>query len=468
MRARARAGAEAGAGSAALGIAPPGLPLNPAKGTSVPVLPVQQLSPASSSPPFSGGPRVHDRYSISCLLALKMVFLKTWVPGVHPDSDFSLANIPFGIVATSNDDAPHAATAIGSHILDLKVLSQEPAFNTIFPSLESHSHVLSHPSLNAFAALGRPVYSRVRTTIQDLLCEDTAHPAFLKDNAQLREKALIPLTRVRLHLPMVIGDYTDFYAGYHHAFGVGAMWRGPDAALQPNYLHLPVGYHGRASSIVVSGTPIVRPTGQIRPDPEQPPMVAPCRRLDIELELGCFVARGNAMGTGIAVDRAEVDHVFGYVLVNDWSARDIQNWEYVPLGPFNGKNFATTISPWVVTPDALEAFRAKGIEVEGRPQVQDYLKEAKEDSVFDISCQVDLTSKCHVLCEVASSADGCLQHLRATHPPSLECPPRTSSGHSHRCSPTTHLAAAPCAQATCSRLAPSAARRRPSMAVCWR
>lgn len=320
---------------------------------------------------------------------------KTWVPGVDPDSDFSLANIPFGIVTTSSDDTPHAATAIGSHVLDLKVLSQENGFTKIFPILEGHSHVLSNPSLNAFAALGRAVHSQVRTTIQDLLSEGTTHPAFLKDNTELREKALIPLVKVKLHLPMEIGDYTDFYAGYHHAYGVGAMWRGPDAALQPNYLHLPVGYHGRASSIVVSGTPIVRPTGQIRPDPgSEAVIVAPCRRLDIELELGCFVARGNAMGTSIGVDSAEAEHVFGYVLVNDWSARDIQNWEYVPLGPFNGKNFATTISPWVVTPDALEAFKVKGIEVEGRPKVQDYLREKKDDNVFDINCQIDLTSKC--------------------------------------------------------------------------
>lgn len=319
---------------------------------------------------------------------------KTWVPGVDPDSDFSLANIPFGIVTTSNDDTPHAATAIGSHILDLKVLSQEPSFTTIFPSLKSHIHVLSTPSLNAFAALGRPVHSQVRTTIQDLLSEDTSNPAFLKHNSELREKALIPLTKVKLHLPMEIGDYTDFYAGYHHAFGVGAMWRGPAAALQPNYLHLPVGYHGRASSIVVSGTPIVRPTGQIRPDPASEAVgVAPCRRLDFELELGCFVARGNAMGTSIGVDSAETECVFGYVLVNDWSARDIQNWEYVPLGPFNGKNFATTISPWVVTPDALEGFKVRGIEVEGRPEVQEYLREKKEDNVFDIKCQIDLTSE---------------------------------------------------------------------------
>lgn len=326
-----------------------------------------------------------------------MTSSNTWVLGVEPDSDFSLANIPFGIVTTPQDSKPHPATAIGSHILDLKVLSEQPDFSTVFSSLQNHSHVFSSSSLNAFAALGRPVHSQVRSTIQDLLSEDTNHPAFLKDNAGLRDKALVPMAKVKMHLPMDIGDYTDFYAGYHHAFGVGSMWRGPANALQPNYLHIPVGYHGRASSIVVSGTPIVRPTGQLIIDPtaEGPkqPSVLPSRRLDIELELGCFVARGNEMGTAIDVNKADKDHIFGYVLVNDWSARDIQNWEYVPLGPFNGKNFATTISPWVVMPDALEIFRTEGIEVDGRPEVQEYLREQRKENVFDIKCEIDLTSK---------------------------------------------------------------------------
>ncbi|KAJ4393188.1 hypothetical protein N0V93_002396 [Gnomoniopsis smithogilvyi] len=321
-----------------------------------------------------------------------MAMLSTWVPGVEQDSDFSLANIPFGIVTTPDDSTRHAATAIGSHVLDLKVLSQQPGFDTIFPSLKDNSHVFAAPSLNAFAALGRTVHRKVRAALQEILSEATNHPDFLKDNVQLREKALLPLHKVKTHLPMEVGDYTDFYAGYHHAFGVGSMWRGPANALQPNYLHLPVGYHGRASSIVVSGTPIVRPRGQIRPDPAAAPIVAPCRRLDIELELGCFVSRGNDIGTSISVDKAEEENVFGYVLVNDWSARDIQNWEYVPLGPFNGKNFATTISPWVVTPDALASFKSTGIEVEGRPEVQDYLREEKAESVYDIKCEIDLTT----------------------------------------------------------------------------
>lgn len=370
-----------------------------------------------------------------------MSSLQTWVPGVEPESDFSLANIPFGIVTTASDSSPHAATAIGSHIIDLKVLSEQPEFPSLFPSLKDHSHVFSSPSLNAFAALGRSVHREVRSTIQDLLSEATKHPAFLKDNTTLREKAVVPMNKAKTHLPMEIGDYTDFYAGYHHAFGVGSMWRGPANALQPNYLHLPVGYHGRASSIVVSGTPVIRPTGQLIADPtaEGPkqPVVLPSRRLDIELELGCFVARGNEMGTSIDVDKAEEDHIFGYVLVNDWSARDLQNWEYVPLGPFNGKNFATTISPWVVTPDALEGFRTEGIEVPERPEVQKYLKEKRKDNVFDIKCEVDLTSKCPIPHRIFAADCRC-QPPRVIPPPSLVSLPRISSGPSLRCSLITH------------------------------
>lgn len=319
----------------------------------------------------------------------------TWVPDVDADSDFSLANIPFGIVTTPGDGSPHAATAIGNHILDLKVLAQHSDFANVFTSIRDHAHVFSQPSLNQFAALDRSIRQDVRTTIQDLLSDTTKHPAFLKDNAALRDEALVPITRVKLHLPMEVGDYTDFYAGYHHAFGVGSMWRGPANALQPNYLHLPVGYHGRASSIVVSGTPITRPIGQIVLDPAQEPkqpIVAPCRKLDIELELGCFISKGNELGSSISVENAE-DHIFGYVLVNDWSARDIQNWEYVPLGPFNGKNFATTISPWVVVPEALEPFKSKSIELESRPELQAYLQEKRAENVYDVHCEIDLTSK---------------------------------------------------------------------------
>lgn len=324
-----------------------------------------------------------------------MASITTWVPNVEPESGFSLANIPFGIATTPNDSSPHAVTAIGSNILDLKVLLEHPDADSVLPSLAGHKHVFSSPYLNAFAELGRDVHRQVRSIIQDLISVETKHPEFLKENTTLREKALLPINSAKMYLPMQIGDYTDFYAGYHHAFGVGSMWRGPDNALQPNYTHLPVGYHGRASSVVVSGYPIKRPIGQVITDPTaepKQPAVSPSQKLDIELELGCFIAKGNDMGTSIDVNKAE-EHIFGYVLLNDWSARDIQNWEYVPLGPFNGKNFATTISPWVIVPEALEPFKSRGIDLVGRPGLQEYLKEDKSDGFFDIKCEIDLTSE---------------------------------------------------------------------------
>lgn len=323
----------------------------------------------------------------------------SWVPDMDPASDFSLANIPFGIISTEADPAPHAAVAIGSYVLDLKVLSTNVDLSQILPGIDGLAEAFSQPTLNAFAEMGRAVHRQVRSALQDLLSEKTSHPAILRDNTALRSQALLPQSAVRVHLPMAIGDYTDFYAGYHHAYAVGAMFRGPENALQPNYLHLPVGYHGRASSVVVSGTPIRRPVGQILPPDDhhsaaagrpRRPVTAPSRKLDLELELGCFVARGNAMGEPIAVGDAD-EHIFGYVLLNDWSARDVQQWEYVPLGPFNGKNFATTISPWVVLADALEPFRAQGIE--NQTELQGYLKEPREKPMFDLRLEVDLTSE---------------------------------------------------------------------------
>jgi fumarylacetoacetase len=318
----------------------------------------------------------------------------SWVPDIDPASDFSLANIPFGIISTPDDPAPHAAVAIGSYALDLKVLTANPELTSqLFPNINNLPSAFSQPSLNTFASMGRPIHRQVRTALQSLLSTTTPHPSFLRDNPTLRAQALLPQSTIRMHLPMTIGDYTDFYAGYHHAYAVGCMFRGPDNALQPNYLHLPVGYHGRASSIVVSGTPIHRPTGQILLNPgDREPITAPSRKLDIELELGCFVARGNEMGRAIGVDEAE-EYIFGYVLLNDWSARDVQTWEYVPLGPFNGKNFASTISPWVVLADALEGVRVKGMQVEGRPEVQGYLREGRAEGVFDVRLEVDLTSE---------------------------------------------------------------------------
>ena len=311
---------------------------------------------------------------------------------IDPASDFSLANIPFGIVSTPQDDSPHVAVAIGNHVLDLKVLAAHVGLKELFPVLQGYSDIFAQPTLNEFASLGRHIHRSVRAAIQALLKVDTTNPELLRDNP-VRPQALIPQKDVKMHLPMAIGDYTDFYAGFHHAHHVGVMFRGPQQPLQPNYLHLPVGYHGRASSVVVSGTPVCRPHGQILLDPlKEPkqPTLSPSKRLDFELELGCFIATPNTMGEPISIDEAD-RHIFGYVLLNDWSARDIQFWEYVPLGPFNGKNFATSISPWVVLADALGPFKAKGLP--NPTPVQDYLNEKVEHSMFAINLEVDLMSK---------------------------------------------------------------------------
>lgn len=315
---------------------------------------------------------------------------RSWltIPAASP---FSLANVPFGIISTTADQIHRPAVAIGDYCLDLK----EFAVGGGFKDVQVDASVFSSSTLNAFAALGRPVHRTVRGYLQDVFSEQTKYPQILKDNESLRKSSLLKREDVQMHLPMQIGDYTDFYAGKNHAFNVGCLFRGPDNALQPNYTHLPVGYHGRASSVVVSGTPITRPNGQILENPAADPKVpifSPCRRLDIELELGAFLCKDNEMGSPVPISQA-AEHIFGIVLMNDWSARDIQAWEYVPLGPFNSKNFGTTISPWVVLTDALEPFRTKGIQNDS--QLLSYLQEKEEKNVYDIKLTVDLARKCH-------------------------------------------------------------------------
>ncbi|KAJ3325361.1 hypothetical protein HDV06_004220 [Boothiomyces sp. JEL0866] len=269
------------------------------------------------------------------------------------DTDFPITNIPFGIISTYADPTPRPATAIGNFAVDLKALANIGAFKG--PLFSKHAvHVFSQETLNDFMALGRPVWREARATIQDLLSKNGSD--LLSGNKALQDKVLIPLEQVRNHLPAKIGDYTDFYSSKEHATNVGTMFRGKDNALMPNWVHIPVAYHGRASSVVVSGTPIKRPSG-ITLDPEtKKPGFSVCRKLDIELEVAFFVGVGNKLGEPIPVTEAE-DHIFGMVVMNDWSARDIQQFEYVPLGPFLGKNFGTTISPWIVTLDALEEYR---------------------------------------------------------------------------------------------------------------
>ncbi|PFH56841.1 hypothetical protein XA68_15933 [Ophiocordyceps unilateralis] len=313
--------------------------------------------------------------------------MKSWL-SIPKGSGFSLANIPFGIISTKNDAIRRPAVAIGDHALDISVFASRGGFNSLKDFPKDKLDVFSQPSLNSFASLGRPVHRVVRDYLRDVFRDDTPYPEILKENQALRDSALKPLSDVEMHLPMEVGDYTDFFAGRNHAQNVGTLFRGAANALNPNYNHLPVAYHGRASSVVVSGTPLRRPWGQVLPDPTaKVPTFKPCAKLDIELELGMFLCGGNPLGEPIPVDKAE-DYIFGFVLMNDWSARDLQTWEYVPLGPFTAKSFGTTISPWVVLADVLEQFKGPGLsnDVELLP----YLRESRKENVIALDLEVEL------------------------------------------------------------------------------
>ncbi len=286
--------------------------------------------------------------------------LSSWV-NVPRHSDFPIQNLPFGII--KHHGQVRAAVAIGDQVLDLAVLQEQ----NLLTGLDLPVNVFSQRYLNDFFSLGRKKIGAVRERISVLLRHD--HPE-LRDVEAIRKQALIPMTAVDMQIPVRIGNYTDFYSSEEHATNVGSMFRDPKNALLPNWKHLPVGYHGRASSIVVSGTPVKRPRGQVKPlDAERPAFMA-TRKLDFELEVGFITCGETELGHSIHVQDAE-DFIAGLVLFNDWSARDIQQWEYVPLGPFLAKNFASTISPWVVTLDALEPFRTKGPDQE--PSVLPYL-----------------------------------------------------------------------------------------------
>ncbi|XP_056240757.1 fumarylacetoacetase [Seriola aureovittata] len=267
---------------------------------------------------------------------------------VDATSDFSYHNLPYGIFSTPDNPRHRIGVAIGDQILDLSVI------RSLFqgPVMSKHQDVFDQPTMNAFMALGYEAWREVRRTLQMLL---SANESTLRDDVSLRSRAFVHQSAATMHLPADIGDYTDFYSSRDHATNVGIMFRGKENALMPNWLRLPVGYHGRASSVVVSGTPIRRPSGQMRPDQMKPPVFGPSKQLDIELEMAFFVGGGNKLGEPIPINKAH-EHIFGMVLMNDWSARDIQAWEYVPLGPFLGKNFGTTISPWVVSMEALLPF----------------------------------------------------------------------------------------------------------------
>jgi fumarylacetoacetase len=305
---------------------------------------------------------------------------------VPPESDFPIQNLPYGIFKPRNG-RPRAGVAIGDLVLDLSVLEENGHFRDIVTASVSGgrqaSEIFSNDSLNAFMALGRPAWKRTRDILQHLLSADTGT---LRDNAELCARAFHKQSEVTMQLPARIGDYTDFYSSYHHAHNVGSMLRGPDNALMPNWKWLPVAYHGRASSIVVSGTEVKRPKGQTKPPDASSPVYGPSKSLDFELETAFFIGPGNSLSQPVSIDRAE-DHIFGIVLMNDWSARDIQTWEYQPLGPFLAKNFCTSISPWVVTLEALEPFR-KGLPAQDPPPLS-YLKRAA-DFTFDIQLEARL------------------------------------------------------------------------------
>lgn len=334
---------------------------------------------------------LHPLLSLYYLLDISDI-MASWLQ-IPKNSPFSLANIPFGIISSAKTSSRVPAIAIGDYALNLNAFASSAGFAQL-PAIQAHLGVFNQPTLNAFAALGRPVHRQVREYIQAVFRADTPFPQILKDNAALQKEALLPLADVTNHVPMQIGDYTDFYAGLNHAYNVGVLFRGPENALQPNYTHLPVAYHSRASSVVASGTPIHRPNGQILTNPTATPKVptfSPCKKLDIELELAAFVSTPNDLGNPVPVDKAE-DHIFGVVLMNDWSARDIQAWEYVPLGPFNAKNFATTITPWVVLLDALEPFRAPNLEPGDREGLLPYLREKRSVNGYNIPLEVEITN----------------------------------------------------------------------------
>ncbi len=303
--------------------------------------------------------------------------LTSWLE-VPKGSDFPIQNLPFGIFKTKYL-SPVAGVAIGNFVLDLVYLHE----NGFLDGYDLPPGIFNQPYLNDFIALGKKKTRAIRERLSELLRLDNDE---LKNNVGARELALIPMDEVEMLLPVKIPNYTDFYSSEEHAFNVGSMFRDPKNALLPNWKHLPVGYHGRASSIVVSGTPIHRPKGQIKPADSELPVFCPSQKLDFELEMAFITNQNTRLGTSVPVHDTD-NYIFGFVLFNDWSARDIQQWEYVPLGPFLGKNFGSTISPWIVTLDALEPFRVKG--PEQFPNVLPYLAIEGERN-FDITLEVFL------------------------------------------------------------------------------
>lgn len=333
---------------------------------------------------------------------MAVTMASSWLD-VPNDSDFSLANIPYGVATIqASSSSPFCATAMGDNVINLGILQDAGAFDPIPDLLPG---TFQQGTLNQFLEHSPTVWPQVRKRLVELL--EKGKDSFLENNAALRRACIHDRSAVTMHLPVKVGEYTDFYSSREHATNVGTMFRGKDNALQPNWLHLPVGYHGRASTVVVSGTPIRRPHGQLqkdRDDPKQGSVFGPCRLLDFELEVASIVGGPpNPMGQPLTMKQAK-ERIFGFLLMNDWSARDIQKWEYVPLGPFTAKNFGTTLSPWIVTSEALQGYT--GTTSAGPQQTEptplEYLHDPNYSS-YNISLQVQIKGEkqdqSHTVCQ---------------------------------------------------------------------
>ena len=313
--------------------------------------------------------------------------LRSWVESAQGHRDFPIQNLPFGVFRRRSGGSASVGVAIGDQIVDPVSAAKVAGFTGL---AVAGAAACSGGSLNALMALGAEHWSALRRQLSALLAVDSSA---YRSERRLGERFLVPMEEAELLLPAQVGDYTDFYASVHHATNVGSMFR-PDNPLLPNYKWVPIGYHGRASSIVPSGTPVRRPRGQTKDPNADAPVFGPSRALDYEMEVGCFVGRGNDLGNPVPIDQAQA-HLFGLCLVNDWSARDIQTWEYQPLGPFLAKNFATTVSPWVVTLEALEPFRIPAYSRPASdPAPLSYLESPanRQHGGFDVTVEVSLRS----------------------------------------------------------------------------
>ena len=309
----------------------------------------------------------------------------SWVASANGHADFPIQNLPLGIVSTASNQMPRGAVAIGDQVLDLGAALDAGLFEG---DATKAAGLAAGSTLNAFMGAGAAVRKALRARLSEIFVEGSVDRA-------AAEPLLVAASDCTMHLPAAIGDYTDFYAGIHHALNVGRQFR-PDNPLLPNYKFVPIGYHGRSSSIVASGAPVRRPQGQRKAPNDAAPIVGPSRRLDYELELGIWIGPGNELGTPIPIGEA-AQHVAGFCLLNDWSARDLQAWEYQPLGPFLAKNFTTSISPWVVTPEALAPFRiAQPPRPEGDPAPLPYLADPLDQArgAFDLEIEVLLHTSC--------------------------------------------------------------------------